>query len=567
MYAAVIRLGVAAALLVATGPAFGQAYIQQGHLLDASNRLGSGGLNLGVRKYDFGAGNRLISGNVTAGRSFRGFSPIRDPSSLFLSQPMGAPTGEGGFSASSLTGVSSLSGVPTSAIQGVPTDRFSDFRRDSVGVTDWARLRERGFLISQPRPYYSPGSTVTNVGAIGAGLNRPGTSQVRSPYMVPRGEFQPQPTDPLRRDDSQSSGTLLNVQSRLMRIDTGKPISGPVNTRLLNSSLFGGVRAIPVNVLAAQAERDASLGAQTGMPVPVDLRAGSAEPIDMRVDLAAPERRLLSQGDSPLDRLFGGAGEGAPAPGLEPGDVTWSLPGGQPGKPIGPITEAADVFAHMRAAGSQLVRPLKPAIGTKGVPTPGESQETAAIKDQLATADRAIAGPLKTFVGTEESALNKYLADAEAELKAGQFYEAASAYDMARALDLRNPLPLLGRSMALLAAGDYITSVNNLIQAVQLFESLGHFRIELPAFIPDLAVLDRRRADLERRLETFADFRLRFLLGYAEYCSGMEELGLSNLAKGAEAAPEQLTSVRRFVETLKRRSLGPPEPEQRVPGK
>jgi hypothetical protein len=38
--------------------------IQGGNVLDASNRVGSGGLNPAVRSYDFGAGNRLMSGNV-----------------------------------------------------------------------------------------------------------------------------------------------------------------------------------------------------------------------------------------------------------------------------------------------------------------------------------------------------------------------------------------------------------------------------------------------------------------------------------------------------------------------
>jgi hypothetical protein len=151
-------------------------------------------------------------------------------------------------------------------------------------------------------------------------------------------------------------------------------------------------------------------------------------------------------------------------------------------------------------------------------------------------------------------------------MEAGQYYKAAGMYDFARAVDLRNPLPLLGRSMALLAAGDYLASSNNLFQAIQLFDPLGYFRVDLASFVPDLSVLDSRRADLERQLESFDDFRLRFLLGWAEYCSGLEELGLSNLEKAAEAAPESLTSVRRFVDNLKSRTLGPTPPAERPSG-
>jgi hypothetical protein len=52
--------------------------------------------------------------------------------------------------------------------------------------------------------------------------------------------------------------------------------------------------------------------------------------------------------------------------------------------------------------------------------------------------------------------------------------------------------------------------------------------------VVDLTVLGKRRAYLEQRLEKYDDFRLRFLLGFAEYYSGLDKPGLDNLTKAAD---------------------------------
>jgi hypothetical protein len=144
-------------------------------------------------------------------------------------------------------------------------------------------------------------------------------------------------------------------------------------------------------------------------------------------------------------------------------------------------------------------------------------------------------------------------------LQAGKFYRAAEMYRFARSVAPDNPLPVLGRAMALLAAGDYMTSVSGLFEGIQLFESLSLFQIDLKAFVPDLMVLDGRRADLEARLELSENYRLRFLLGWAEYCSGLQGLGLSDMEKALETAPLLAGRVERSGDREK--SALPEEPE------
>ena len=103
---------------------------------DASSQLGSGGYNQApVPSYVANTADLYITGNVTAGRSFRAFSPVADPSSFYL------PLGSSGL---------------------------DDFRRDSVSVTDVLAGRTPAVTM----PYFSRQQTTTSWGTISAGFDR-----------------------------------------------------------------------------------------------------------------------------------------------------------------------------------------------------------------------------------------------------------------------------------------------------------------------------------------------------------------------------------------------------------
>jgi hypothetical protein len=53
---------------------------------------------------------------------------------------------------------------------------------------------------------------------------------------------------------------------------------------------------------------------------------------------------------------------------------------------------------------------------------------------------------------------------------------------------------------------------------------------------------------LEQQLEVSDDFRLRFLLGWTEYMSGLTDPGLANMRKAAAAAPPQMEPLRQYVD-------------------
>jgi len=559
-------------------PASAQLYAPGGVVPNPHARPGQIHRNPIVSPYSINATNPYVTGNARYGRSFQGFSPLRDSGSLFISRPSN-------FGSSTLGSSTAL-----------PSDSLSNFTRDSFSLSDMERSR-RVSTTNRNLYYYSPQSTVANTGAITRGLNVPGTSQFRSsdivPGALPRQRFR---TSSLGLGSRYEASTW-GVPTQLVRVSTGRTLTGQVNERLLNSALFGSaVRAVPMDALAAQAAHDQSFGKPAIGPLDLRASRGPVEPAGSRegtIGQTGVGNAGISYGaNSPLERLLGRRPAGAGVQELpQASGVTAGLNVRSTGMSRGDLFRQLQAAAGVQGPSQTRMGSLGLSGGVRGITTeepaggigPAENQqgalivrrrtaraqeregERAEVTPSAGRFDAGVAGlldhPLKTFVGTEESVINAYLAQAETHLKNGQYYRAVTAYDLARVVDVRNPLPLMGRSMALLVAGDYLTSANDLFHAIRLFESLARFQIDLRAFVPDLDALDRRRADLEQRLESYDDFRLRFLLGYAEYCSGLETIGLVNLRKAAQSAPEEMEAVRRFVDILDQRVGGKPSSE------
>lgn len=496
---------------------------QGGNALDANQQVGSGGVNPVARSYDFTAGNRIVSGTVSGGRAFQGYSPIRDSNQLFLgNRSYNAGTTFGSSTYSSRLGTGGA--LPSAGLSGFQGSSYS-VADQQTGTLTW---QNRGVPVgSQATPYYSPANSVANTGAIIAGANRPGTSQLMNPYAAPTGGGSAAATGSART----GTGSSLGQISRLVRAETGAAVNGQVNSQLLYSSLFSSAFRVATPVdLARAAQSDPLIARQVQLPpapramvgsiaadrLPVDLRSGQYQPGDNRIDM----------------RVNPSATEGEPAAAA---DSNTLLRSGL-GTSDAPTGRGIGVFGDMQriAAGSQsesfetpLVDPsLKPAHTPVTIQSPDEPAPSP-LPGQV----------LRTFVGSEASVTNRYLSSAEDALRKGEYYHAGTLYKMASSIDPVNPLPYLGRSLSLLAAGDYVTSANDLFAAVQLFDSLGLFKLDLKSFLPDLKVLDSRRADMETRLASSEDYRLRFLLGYAEYISGLTDDGVSNMQKAVAAAP------------------------------
>jgi tetratricopeptide (TPR) repeat protein len=214
-----------------------------------------------------------------------------------------------------------------------------------------------------------------------------------------------------------------------------------------------------------------------------------------------------------------------------------------------------DVFTDMRLALSLVADPSASAVfqemqkAAKG--TARATGEAAAKEIEAAVfIERLMKAPIKSFVGEGSSPVNDELLKAESLMQLGQFYDAAKRYERASVLDPVNPLPLIGRGHALLAAGDYLSASLFLIRGLERFPEMSRFEVDLRSFLRGGEIIDIRRADLMKELDRRDDPTLRFLLGYLEYFTGDRSRGLGNLERAAESA-EPGTIIKRYPAMLR----------------
>jgi tetratricopeptide (TPR) repeat protein len=125
-----------------------------------------------------------------------------------------------------------------------------------------------------------------------------------------------------------------------------------------------------------------------------------------------------------------------------------------------------------------------------------------------------------TFKGGRNTVFEEYMKMAEQQLKEGRYLDAAGTYQSAGQMSPDNPLALVGRAHAQLAAGMYLAAVEDLQVVFERKPEMIAVRYDLSAFIPkqrldnllkDVATLTR--ADRFNPTASFA-------LAYMDYQTG-----------------------------------------------
>ncbi len=506
-----------------SGPAAGQQVRPlTGNAIDASNQIGSGGINPATPTFNFNAANLFVTGNVSGGRQFRGFSPIRDPSSLFTSMPSGG---------------------------------IGSFQADAISVQDVLAGRTN-YSFS---PYYDRSQTVLGAGAIGRGLNAPGSS-------IPR-------TTSLYGSATRGLGTRMGDPLPFAGTDMYSLSSPPLDTYPWPSSTFNPYSSVPLNPLEPREGMSAAPLTHSPLFAQSALQQLAATPetpglLSPRLDSGLPgtwqrEDTQIRLPAAPsllgADRDLLGASELAPRIFGETGFMGERMDPLQPSIAAVPIVPST-VPPASADEGSETdpARPFTPTGLSAYADFVGAAEWLERVREMgtvegVISADveaateraRALVGTtLRTYAGDVESGVNRLIVTAELEARRGEFYRAADLYAAAARIDRHNPLIRLGHGHTLLLAGDYLSAVFHLTRGLQMFEMLPYYDVDLAVFAPDANLLDIRRADLERRLEQQENYRLRFLLGYAEYYSGLKPFGLANLQKAADEAGRALATER-----------------------
>jgi tetratricopeptide (TPR) repeat protein len=140
--------------------------------------------------------------------------------------------------------------------------------------------------------------------------------------------------------------------------------------------------------------------------------------------------------------------------------------------------------------------------------------------DISAEANRILGG--KSLAAYSEDRFNEYMEAAKVYQQQGRHYRAASAYTLASIYKPDEPLAYAGRSHALFAAGEYMSSALYLSRALELSPEYAKVKVDLLAILgtDDKEELDNRIAEIEQWYKRSDEADLKFLLAYIHYQAG-----------------------------------------------
>ncbi len=457
------------------------------------------------------SGNLGITGNVGRGRHFRGVVPYR------------APTDFGAT---------------------LPSSGLDSFIRDSAGAEDY-----RGYT-GGVRPYYSRTRTVTTTEA---GMRRVFTPP--SDGVVPRVDEKPYvPPEPAQQYLSRSEKVRY----------------------------FGRLR--PMGLTAAEMEKviESELGTYLGQPkLTARQRWGEVEELKKELELLGDKAGKVKESLTPKGDIFGLGGEErrvldmpegyeAPKPKEQEGEEVEeeSVWFGLPGKGL-------DVYEQMKLRLYGLEKGIVPPAeapkaeeaeetekvaerrevregGGSGGSVRGAGEEGRRTTDyewrELSDAEiearaRDILGPYETFAAFADDKFNRHLVAAERYLKEGKYYRAADAYTLASIYKPEDPLAYAGKSHALFAAGEYMSSALFLARALEIFPDYARLKIDIVAMVGDRDKLETRVADVEQWWRTSNSAELQFLLAYVYHQMGRAARAKEAINTAYESMPESAAVV------------------------
>lgn len=156
------------------------------------------------------------------------------------------------------------------------------------------------------------------------------------------------------------------------------------------------------------------------------------------------------------------------------------------------------------------------------------AREIRALPEDLGELSRAeMSREASRIIGAHENRnafvvqkFSRYLQDAEDYIRAGKYYKAADSYNLALIYDPDNTQALAGRSHALFAAGEYISSALFLTRALAVNPEYAKVRVDFATLLCGADKLTARVADIERWFSRSGSGRLQLLLGYVYYQTG-----------------------------------------------
>jgi Flp pilus assembly protein TadD len=265
------------------------------------------------------------------------------------------------------------------------------------------------------------------------------------------------------------------------------------------------------------------------MRIPIEQKPESAGPDKTGTDFTRVDsikQLRMPAGSEPNVNTILNFGRESPA-GLQ----TNRLIGNQDNKP------GTDVFEQIKLKfGSKPIEfPQQP----KDVTKQKENNEPATIIDNARIgAAASIAEAYKSFAAYSNDKFNRYMKAGEDYMKQGRFYRAADSYTIAIAYKPDDPLGYAGKSHALFAAGEYLSSSLFLARALEVFPDYAKLKIDLVAMLGDKDLIEKRLIEAKEWANLSKSGELAFLLSYIYYQLDRMEFARQSIEFAAEQMPD-----------------------------
>lgn len=470
------------------------------------------------------SGNLVVTGHVGGGRHFRGVVPYQgttdfmaSPGSLqntsgyfdsFLRRSAGA--GDfGQYSGRTRPYYSPMETVTTT----VPGSK-TVFRGPTVGLGGITGERVSGLDLPREQLSYYQDSSVSQLGGRPMSMSRSELEQLM-PSMIeqyPQGGEQPgkqaveRITAPSRdRPGYFSRDFAEEYQSRPGQVvDFNKPYSEPfagLGQPEPNGLLRAGYRRQPGRSAAGGGEqRQAEQGGMLGQ---------FSNTLEGVWGMDVYDRMLWQMGKLPEDiaKLYGaGQFEGI----AEMPETTWQ----------------GDVNSGLAGIDAELGETGK--ATTKG--------DLVAGKDAVKVS--ALPSEYKSFAAYSVDKFNQHVRAAESYMKQGRYYRAAAAYTLASVYKPGDPLGYAGKSYALFAAGEYMSSALFLSRALEMFPEYAKVKVDIVAMVGDRDRVETRIADIRDWEGRSNAGELDFLLGYMYFELGRLEFAKNSVDSALKKMPD-----------------------------
>lgn len=489
-------------------------YLKQGagNVRDANTELNSGGsntagINSGYNAYSFNpygsstglsAGNLTVTGNITGGRSFRGFIPYSDPSQLRTS-------------------------LGSSAI--------SNFARDSVGLSGIQQAGS-GQLV-RPQVFYDPGRTVLSSSAIRQGMNRPGSSMPQSERMTGRTDISLQSSNLGQRpgaDTAYPQRPYGPMDTSAMRTGTQEYDSADRQSQIEDMQRWSTSQD------EGQMRDDGLNLKRPGLHMHDSVMKRPQDQVDTAQAQQATEQDVATRRDvRGLD--IAGMDESVDNPaGTAYGTQTWQ-----------DVQTSGDLYNELRAISTMASALDKVMRGDAGGQADAEDDTGVTVSNDPSLVSRIdrmrsdnqrsrtyvremMNKRITSFVpGTTTSTLDRVMQRAEQAMQENRYRTASRLYTDATDMQPHNGLAWLGRAHAHFAEGRYVSAAFALRRALSLFPDALRFSIDVRAMIGSDEVLREKISQIQSLLARHDDASLRLLLAYVYHFSGEADLARSNI--------------------------------------